>query len=65
MTLESRLLRFALRADSNVGNAVLLNHPTDGVSCETNWNFATMIEYFESRSNQLSFHDINHNVKNG
>jgi hypothetical protein len=42
----------------------LLNHSTDGVSCEMDWNRKSTLEYLQGKSNQLSFPDTNHNVKN-
>ena len=51
-------------AASKVGKAVLLNHSTDGVSCETTWNVTTTLNYLSGKINHISFPDTNHNVKN-
>ena len=51
-------------AADKVGNAVLLNHSTYGVSCETSWNIHTIMNYIEGNSNNISSPDTNHNVKN-
>ena len=48
-----------------VGKSVLLNHSSDGVSCDTEWNLTIMINYLEGRSKHLSFPDINQNIKKG
>ena len=37
-------------AAEKVGNTVLLNHSTDGVSCENIWNIHTIMKYFEGNS---------------
>ena len=36
-----------------VGKSVLLNHSSDGVSCDTEWNLTIMINYLEGKSNHL------------
>ena len=51
-------------AADKVGNAVLLNHSTYGVSCETSWNIHTIIKYITGKKNHLSFPDTSHHVKN-
>ena len=52
-----------MKSANSVGNSVLLDYSTVGISCETDWNLTTMINYLEDKSNQLSFPDTNHNVK--
>ena len=46
-----------------VGNKVLLNHSTIGVSCETTWNFTTKMKYLRGNINHIQLLDMNHNVK--
>ena len=48
----------------NVGNISFLNHSTDGVSYESEWNRNQVYEYLEGKSNRLSLVDPNHNAKN-
>ena len=50
-------------AAEKVRYSVLLNHSTDGVSCETGLNIHTIIKYLEGNRNHLSFTNTNQNVK--
>ena len=45
-------------------NAIMLNHSTDGMSCEVQSNLEQQCDYLKWKSDQLSFPDTNHNVKN-
>eukprot|EP00957_Ditylum_brightwellii_P162208 12351463-Ditylum_brightwellii.AAC.1 len=45
---EVKVVEACQKATSSIGNAGLLNNSTDGVSCETSWNYTTMIGYLES-----------------
>lgn len=54
----------AAESAKNAGNAVVLNHSTDGVSCEVQWNFDTLKLFLQGKSNQLPLTDTNHNAKN-
>lgn len=51
-------------AAKNVGNAVILNDSTDGVSCEKASNFDQQRRYLLGETDQLSYPDTNHNIKN-
>ena len=42
---------------------MILNHSTDGVSCETSLNIHNIMKYLEGNTNHFSFPDTNHNVK--
>ena len=44
--------------------AVMMNVPTDGVSCEVECNFGIIVRYLNGEINYLAFTDTNHNVKN-
>ena len=44
--------------------AVLINVPTDGVSCEVECNFGIIVRYLNGQINYLDFTDTKHNVKN-
>ena len=50
-------------SEDKVGNNVLLNNLTDGLSCETSWNIHTITKYLEGNINNCSFSDTNQNVK--
>ena len=50
-------------ASEKVGNLVLLNHSTDGLSRDAIWNIHTIMKYLKGRINHISFPDTNHNVK--
>ena len=45
-------------------NAVVLNHSTDGVSCESKWNFDTTCNYLAGTTNVISMPNPNHDNKN-
>ena len=51
--LEEFVGKACMKAANSVGKSVLLNHSTNGVSCETEWNLTTIINYLEGKSNQL------------
>ena len=57
-------MKIAVEATEKVGNAVLLNHSTDGVSCEVQWNLDQLKSFLQGKSNQLALTDTNHNAKN-
>ena len=46
-------VKACMEAGNSVGKSVLLDHSTDGVSCETEWNLTILINYLEGNSNQL------------
>ena len=58
------VMKIAVEATEKVGNAVLLNHSTDGVSCEVQWNLDQLKSFLQGKSNQLALTDTNHNAKN-
>ena len=37
----------------NVGNSVMLDNSTDGVSCEATWNFTTTMKYLRGIINHI------------
>ena len=43
---------------------MLLNHFTDVLSYDTEWNLTTTISYLNEKLNDLSFPDTNQNEKN-
>ena len=51
-------------AAKEVGNLVVLNTSTDGVSCEVQWNLSVLVDYLQGKINYISLPDPNHNVKN-
>ena len=46
-----------------VVNLVLLKQSTDGISCDTNWDFTTTMKYLRGNINHILFPETNHNVK--
>ena len=46
-----------------VVNLVLLNHSTDGVSCDTTWYFTTTMKCLSVNTSHIPLSDTNHNVK--
>ena len=52
-TLGEFVVKYCMEEANSVGKSVLRNHSTDGVSCETEWNLTTIINYLEGKSNQL------------
>ena len=46
------------------GNVVVLNHSTDVVSCEVQSNLEQQCNYLNGKSDQRSFPETKHNVKN-
>ena len=60
----AQVLAACVSAAASDHNAVVLNESTDGVSCETKWNYTQIIKYLGGETNVLSFPDTNHNVKN-
>jgi len=52
------------KAADLIGNVAMLNDSTDGVSCEVQSNFNKVCKYIKGETNQLSFPDTNHNIKN-
>ena len=61
--LGGYVVKACIIASDKVGNSVLLNHSTVGVSCENSQNIHTIMEYIEEKRNHLSFTGTNHNVK--
>ena len=57
-------LAICSKATDMIGNIVVLNDSTDGVSCEVQSNFNKVCKYIKGDTNQLSFLDTNHGVKN-
>ena len=58
-------VKACVEAANSVVNSVILNHSTDGFSCDIECNLTTMINCLEGNSNQILFTDTNQNVKNG
>ena len=58
------MLKMSDAATQKDGNGVVLNTSTDGVSCEVEDNKNLTLSYLDGKSNQISFPDTNHNVKN-
>ena len=46
-------------------NCVVLNHSTDGVSCEVEWNKQTLLDYLAGITDVCALPDPNHNAKCG
>lgn len=64
-SFKEDVMSVCIEAAAEVGNAVVLNDSTDGVSCEVQDNFQQQCKYLTGQSNYLSFPDPNHNAKNG
>ena len=52
-TFGEFFVKSCTESENIVGKSLRLNHATDGVSCETEWNLTTIINYLEGKSNQL------------
>ena len=50
-SFEGYVVKAHTLAAEKVGNSVLLNHSTDGLSCETSWNIHTIMKYLGGNSN--------------
>ena len=60
----ANVLKACVEAAEEDGNVVVLNESTDGVSCETQWNYTQNIDYLNGKINQLAMTDTNHGIKN-
>ena len=60
-----RIMKLCQQASQSVGNCVVLNQSTDGVSCEVEWNRQTLLDFLSGTSNVCALPDPNHNAKNG
>ena len=58
------VMKVCVESAKKAGNAVALNHSTDGVPCEVKWNYDVTISYLYGKSNELALTDTNHNKKN-
>lgn len=56
----SEVLEACVNAASTDGNAVVLNESTDGVSCETKWNYTQVTKFLAGKTNVLALPDTNH-----
>jgi hypothetical protein len=63
-SFASDILATVTKAADMIGNVAVLNDSTDGVSCEVKSNYDQIGKYLKGETNQLSFPDTNHNVKN-
>jgi hypothetical protein len=63
-SFASDVMSLCLQAAKNDGNAVILNESTDGVFWESKANIEHQKLYLTGKSDQLSFTDTCHNVKN-
>eukprot|EP00956_Cyclotella_meneghiniana_P010341 scaffold14318_cov102-Cyclotella_meneghiniana.AAC.1 len=63
-SFASDILTTVTKAADMIGNVAVLNDSTDGVSCEVKSNYDQIGKYLTGETNQLSFPDPNHNVKN-
>jgi hypothetical protein len=63
-SFATHVMSLCVRAAERDGNAVILNDSTDGVSCEVKANVSQQQSYLSGSSDQLSFPDPNHNLKN-
>ena len=60
-----RIMKLCQQASQSVGNCVVLNQSTDGVSCEVECNKQTILDFLSGTSNVCALPDPNHNAKNG
>lgn len=63
-SLTTDTLATCSKAADMIGNVAMLNDSTDGVSCKVQANFNKVSKYIKGETNQLSFPDTNHDVKN-
>ncbi len=63
-SFASDVMSLCVQAAKNNGNAVIFNESTDGVSCKSKANTEQQKLYLAGKSDQLSFTDTCHNVKN-
>jgi hypothetical protein len=63
-SFASKVVSICIKAVKNVGNAVVLNYSTDGVSLGVASNREQQKLYLAGLSDHLSFTDTNHNIKN-
>jgi len=60
-----RIIKLCQQASVQVGNCIVLNQSTDGVSCEVEWNKQSVLNFLAGDSNVCALPDPNHNAKNG